>query len=329
MIENDTKILLALSYIKGVGRKFLIDLARTKLNSGGDLLNYYKAKRSVATTEDELAKVFELAEQQIKIADEYQHQIISILDKEYPLSLKVINDPPVILFCNGNIDLLSKPSVSIIGTREPTAHGKLIASRVTNSFVEQGWVITSGLAKGIDTIAHQSCLDASGKTISILAQGLEKVYPAENKKLAQQIVHSDGLLISEYKYNSYVGKSNFVERDRIQAGIAKAVILVQSDLKGGSLHASRAAIKYQRFLVVLGQSKTDIKNNESKIQANQLLIERSSELVKDILKIKEIDFEYLIPLHNKNGFEHVNNKISRLEIKPFETKNTGTQSLLL
>lgn len=329
MISNDTKILLALSYIKGVGRKFLIDLVRTKQQSGGDLLNYYKAKRPTATLDDELANAFELAEQQIKIADEYQHKIISILDKEYPLALEVINDPPVILFCSGNIDLLSKPSISVIGTREPTMHGQVIASRVTSWFVEKGWVITSGLAKGIDTIAHQSCLNASGKTISVLAQGLEKVYPAENKKLAQQIVDSDGLLISEYKYNSYVGKSNFVERDRIQAAIAKAVILVQSDIKGGSLHASRAAIKYQRYLVVLGQSKTDIKNKEIKIQANQLLMEKTHELVKDILKIKESDLEYLIPLYNKNGFEHVNNKISRLEIKPFETANNRTQSLLL
>jgi DNA processing protein len=168
-----------------------------------------------------------------------------------------------------------------------------------------------GLAKGIDTIAHDACLHKKGKTIAILAHGLEKVYPAQNKQLAKEIVASGGLLITEYFYNSFSGKSNFVERDRVQAAIAKAVVLIQSDLNGGSLHASRAIIEYERYLIIVGQSKRDMAHNERKISANMLLSFGTIHEKKKLLKTEEYNLSRLLIMPDKEYLSEVNEKIKK------------------
>jgi len=316
MISKDTRALLAYGFLKGVGKTYLNELTTLTLRDGDSITSHFEfGKFSKGYfSEKETQEAFKLADQQIKITNSYGHVIISRLDEEYPDNLKAIKNPPPILFCSGNVKLLKKPVITIIGTRNPTKHGKLIAARVTNWFTKAGWVIASGLAKGIDTIAHSSCLESKGETVAVLAHGLEKIYPAENKYLAKEIVDSYGLLITEYKYNSYVGKSNFVERDKIQAAIAKAVFLVQSDVIGGSLHASRAALDYERYLIVVGQSTLDIKNNEAKIGANMLLLQGSINDKNKLLKTNIENMDKIIPLIDKSSFNDVNNKINQLKI---------------
>ena len=156
------------------------------------------------------------------------------------------------------------------------------------------------MAKGVDTVAHQVCVDGGGATIAVMANGLEKIYPAANKKLAMEIVERGGLLVSEYGYNSFVGKSNFVERDRIQAALAKGVVLVQSDLNGGSLHASRAALRYGRYLLVLGQSPRDVMSGAPKIEANRLLADGSENAKLELLKVTAEQLEKSIYISDKS-----------------------------
>ncbi|MCS6233602.1 DNA-processing protein DprA [Shewanella baltica] len=305
MISNDTKTLLAYSFLKGIGRKFLTEISIAKENNSSEPLSHIEKRFS----ETELNDAYLKAEDQISIAHSFGHNIISRLDESYPDSLRDTIDAPAILFCNGNINLLKSQSISIIGTREPTSDGLKIAARITSWFSRNGWTITSGLANGVDTIAHQYCLKSNGYTIAILAHGLEKVYPASNKELAKDIVKKNGLIISEYRYNSFVAKSNFVERDRIQAGLSKAVFLVQSDIKGGSLHASRAALNYNRLLIVVGQSDRDKENNEPKIQANLALLSLNKKIQTDLLKVSSQQTNNIIPLMSKDNYESVNNKI--------------------
>ncbi|EKD9024377.1 DNA-processing protein DprA [Vibrio parahaemolyticus] len=306
MTSAYTESLLAYRYLKGVGKKYLNELAISVETTKQSVDSCFESGRfgGVFSKED-IEEAFSKAREQIDISTSFGHFIISRLDPEYPQSLKAVSDAPPILFCSGNIHLLKKECITVIGTREPTEHGAVIADRVTQWFSDNGWVIASGLAKGVDTIAHESCLRAGGETIAVLAHGLEKVYPAQNKELASEIVKSNGLLITEYNYNSFVGRSNFVERDRIQAALAKAVVLVQSDLVGGSLHASRAIIEYGRFLVVVGQSNRDITLRESKISANMHLIMGSLEDKQKLLKAKDLNTDSVLLLRDKSYFSEI------------------------
>ncbi|WP_318494193.1 DNA-processing protein DprA [Photobacterium leiognathi] len=318
MTSESTKFLLAYRYLKGIGKRYLNELAIAVENTGSPVDVCFNSNKSDAYSQSDIDAALLKAEEQVVIAKNLGHSIISRLDSSYPEALKAVKDAPPILFCSGNLNLLKAPDiVTIIGTRAPTKHGVSIAERVTEWFSNNGWVIASGLAKGVDTIAHQSCLNAGGRTISILAHGLEKIYPAQNKTLAKDIINQDGLLISEYGYNSYVGKSNFVERDRIQAALAKAVILVQSDLDGGSLHASRAIIEYGRYLVVLGQSPRDKFNQEPKITANITLIEGSEQQKSLLLKTHAGNLNRVIYLPDKSYLAEVNKIIRKVY---FDTK---------
>ena len=314
MISTGTESLLAYRYLKGVGKKYLNELVVSVEETKQSIDSCFEAGRfgSVFSSE-EMKAAFSKAREQIKTSVSFGHTIISRLDEQYPQSLRAVPDAPPILFCAGNVNLFHKDSITVIGTREPTEHGVTIAEKITKWFSDNDWVIASGLAKGVDTIAHQACLDAGGETIAVLAHGLEKVYPAQNKKLASDILKSNGLLVTEYGYNSHVGRANFVERDRIQAALAKAVVLVQSDLVGGSLHASRAIIEYGRYLVVVGQSKKDIANEESKILANMLLINGVPKDKSQLLKTKESQLGNVLLLRDKSYFSEINKQLKNID----------------
>ncbi|WP_300320737.1 DNA-processing protein DprA [Idiomarina sp.] len=316
MMTEHTRVLLALSYLKGIGRKGLLQLIQSFRHESEDIFALFTRHKQYKNKygSDDISRAFAKADEQISIAEDKGHRILSYVDQEYPDTLRVIDDPPIILFCAGNISLLRDVGVSIIGTREPTEHGVDIAQKLTKWAVLNKWVVTSGLAKGIDTQAHKASINASGHTIAVLAHGLEKVYPAENKELAKLILKSDGLLISEYPYNSFVGKSNFVERDRIQAALSRAVILVQSGVKGGSLHASRAALQYGRYLVVAGQSKTDELENQSKIEANLILLKGTDLEKSRLLKKNPSELYNLLALYHKEFYPIVQNKIQKHQV---------------
>ncbi|HAS6161656.1 TPA: DNA-processing protein DprA [Vibrio vulnificus] len=322
MTSKNTEFLLAYRYLKGIGKKYLNTLAFEAERTNTSVQDCFEYGKLNEYSSEDINVALNKAREQVEIADQLGHTIISRLDTSYPTTLRGIPDAPPLLFCHGNLDLLSEDIITIIGTRSPTIHGVAIADRVTKWFASNGWVIASGLAKGIDTVAHESCLQLEGKTISVLAHGLEKIYPAQNKELAKNIAKSGGLLISEYSYNSYVAKANFVERDRIQAALAKAVVLVQSDLIGGSLHASRASLDYNRFLIVLGQSPRDIIAKESKISANIMLIEGSDEEKANLLKITKQKLDRLLVVPDKRHLDYVNDIIKNTSFN-LETEEIG------
>ncbi|MBO0138827.1 DNA-protecting protein DprA [Vibrio sp. Vb2736] len=314
MISKSTKSLLAYRYLKGVGRKYLNDIAISAELSRISVDEAFSTGKMGTDkfSAEQLQQAFELAAEQIDIAESLGHTIISRLDEQYPDSLKNLPDAPPILFCAGDVSILKADSVTIIGTRSPTEHGVAIAQRITQWFSENNWSVTSGLAKGIDTVAHESCLEAKGKTIAVLAHGLEKIYPAQNKKLANEIVKQGGVLVTEYSYKSYIGRSNFVERDRIQAALAKAVVLVQSDLTGGSLHASRAILNYGRYLLVVGQSNRDVELREEKIAANMVLLFGESSEKMSLLRVSKDKLDMVLPLPNREHLEDVSNVIRNI-----------------
>lgn len=201
-----------------------------------------------------------------------EESIISIYDDSFPVinkNVKNKGDKPYLLFYKGNLNLLNdlNKNVAVIGLVNPD--NKIInrENNVVKKLTDNDLVIVSGLAKGCDSIAHKSCLDNGGKTIAILPSPLNKIYPVENKQLAEEIVQKNGLLISEY-YKEPKSRSEainrFIKRDRLQAMFSKAIILIASYRKGegdsGSRHAMEAARKYEIDRYVMYNNKTDENN---------------------------------------------------------------------
>jgi len=172
---------------------------------------------------------------------------ICINDDKYPKLLKESTNPPAILYYKGEIKLLSSKCVAIIGSREHSSMGDILTVKTTQFLIQNNFTIVSGLATGIDEIAHKSALQNNGKTIAVLPT-IDTIYPTSNKKLAKDILNNGGLLISENKPNTKFNSGLLVKRDRIQSGLSKAVFTIESSLKGGSMHASNDAVKLGRGL---------------------------------------------------------------------------------
>ncbi|OGN09817.1 MAG: DNA protecting protein DprA [Candidatus Yanofskybacteria bacterium RIFCSPHIGHO2_02_FULL_41_11] len=167
---------------------------------------------------------------------------IGIKDKVYPRLLKEIPDAPKLLYCRGNLDLLNTFCFGVVGTRKLTSYGKEAAQHIVRSLVQADFTIVSGLALGIDAIAHQTTLDSEGKTIAVLGTGITDsyIYPPANMGLAKQILKQDGLIISEHKIGTG-HPGTFPQRNRIISGLSKGVLIVEADEKSGSLITARLA----------------------------------------------------------------------------------------
>nr|WP_242026519.1 DNA-processing protein DprA [Leptolyngbya sp. FACHB-17] len=178
--------------------------------------------------------------------------IIGIGEPQFPEKLKNIPDPPMILYARGNMDSLKpEQSIAVIGTRSPTEQGRKSGRRIAKRFAEQGLTIVSGLAEGCDTAAHEGCLDAQGFTVAVMAHGLHMIYPAVNRDLADRIVASGGCLVSEYQLGQKPFKSSFVERDRLQSALSSAVLIIETDVKGGTMHTAGFCLEQGRTLACL------------------------------------------------------------------------------
>ncbi|WP_416057819.1 DNA-processing protein DprA [Stenotrophomonas maltophilia] len=243
------------------------------------------------------------AEEQLELADYNGCSILSPMDKGYPKLLAATKDDPFLLWVRGSLAPNPEKSVAIIGTRQPTEHGRLIAQRITRYFVEQGWSIVSGLALGCDGVAHQEAVDAGGHTTAVLAHGLHTIAPSKHRKLAEDILDAGGALVSQYPIGRAAIAQQFVQRDKTQAGMAQGVIMIQSDLQGGSLHASRASLDYGRWLAVPYPTDQDLGRNEPKIQANLRLADGSGAEKMDLLRLKgDADLARIIVLRSKDDY---------------------------
>ncbi|MGB7251841.1 MAG: DNA-processing protein DprA, partial [Phormidesmis sp.] len=174
-------------------------------------------------------------------------------DPDYPALLFTINDPPPVLYYRGNLRLNEMSdvlSVGIVGTRRPSMYGKRWTQRLSNALTRQGAVIISGLAAGIDTVAHTSCLQHRGLTVAVLGTGVDVVYPRQNQSLYQQIL-AGGLIVSEYPDGSAPDKTHFPQRNRIIAGLSRALLVTEAPARSGALITARLANDYCREVYAL------------------------------------------------------------------------------
>lgn len=167
-------------------------------------------------------------------------------EPEYPARLREIYDPPPLLYTRGNIELLNRPMISMVGSRRPTPYGNQIAEKLARDLAERGLVIASGLARGIDASAHKGALNTkTGVTVGVLGCGIDVVYPKENKKLFEQI-EQRGAIITEFPMGTFAAPQNFPIRNRIIAGMALGVVVVQGSQYSGSSITARLAMEFGR-----------------------------------------------------------------------------------
>lgn len=173
-------------------------------------------------------------------------RLVTWEETEYPRLLTQIYDPPPLLYVGGNVELLSRHAISMVGTRRPTPYGNQIAERLARDLAERGLVIVSGLARGIDSSAHRgACAAARGGTIGVLGSGIDVIYPKENRKLFEE-VEKRGAIVTEFPLGTHPAPENFPVRNRIVAGMGLGVIVVQGAQYSGSLITSRLAMEFGR-----------------------------------------------------------------------------------
>ncbi len=171
--------------------------------------------------------------------------LITIQDKSYPKILKEIYGPPALLYVRGELQPADRTSLAVVGTRKLSAYGQQITPQITADLTQAGLTIVSGLAKGIDTLAHQTALKAGGRTIAVLGSGLNNIYPAVNQRLAEEISHQ-GAVISEFPIDTEPLAQHFPQRNRIVSGLSLGVLVIEAPEKSGALLTAKEALEQNR-----------------------------------------------------------------------------------
>jgi DNA processing protein len=161
-------------------------------------------------------------------------ELVRVIDSAYPALLKGVPDAPAVLFVKGQLPGNDEPAVAVVGTRRATAYGRQAAEKIAGELARAGVVIVSGLARGIDAVAHNAALAAGGRTIAVLGSGVDRIYPSEHKGLAQRVVGS-GALVSEFPLGEPPDAPNFPRRNRIVAGLARGTLVIEADRESGAL----------------------------------------------------------------------------------------------
>ena len=302
------ELVITLQQLEGIGNKAILTKIGEKVTSPiqtiselSSLCKTIKGKKFESINENDLIEANKIAKRIIRKSEEEGVGIITYYDIEYPEILRHCTDeqgkldPPLVLYYRGNIKALEMSGIAVIGSREPTTNGIKAGEFFAGEFAKKGYNIVSGLAIGCDTTGHKGALAANGVTTAFLANGLdwESIYPKENLELAQDIVRNGGLLLSEYPIGQSCGRYGLVARDRLQAGLAKATIVVQTGVKGGTMHAVNATLASGKPLFAV-EYRNPADTNHEKVQGNIMLIRdkgamplRSNEIESAIRFIEE------------------------------------------
>jgi DNA processing protein len=190
-----------------------------------------------------------------KIAEQ-QASFLTPADDDYPDRLLEIYDPPPVLWVRGNASLLNRPGIAVVGTRQPTPYGSGMAEMLSRDLARCGMVIMSGMARGVDTCAHRGALEAGGATVAVWGTGIDVIYPKENKKLAEQIVAQNGVIVSEFQLGTFPAPQNFPIRNRTLSGMSVGVLVVEGGEHSGTRITARCALEQDRDLYAVPGNAT-------------------------------------------------------------------------
>lgn len=242
---------------------------------------------SIGLDEDEAGElsspeIFDRAQKEIDRGRKKGYSLLTLEDVEYPAYLREIFDPPGVLYCAGDLEALQGPAVAIVGTRTPSPYGRAVAEKLAEDLASRGVVIVSGLALGIDSIAHWGALKG-GRTVAVLGSGLDNIYPRQNRKLFQKIAEN-GAVVSEFPLDAPPFAAHFPRRNRIISGLVQAVIVVEAAAKSGSLITARMALEQNReVMAVPGNVTSDMsKGTNGLIKTGAKLVEGWEDVAEEL-----------------------------------------------
>lgn len=285
---------IALTLIPNIGdvnAKVLIShfgSAEAVFNTSEKVLDEIEGIGAIRTNSIKNFKDFSRAEEEIEFIKKYKITPLFLTDKNYPQRLLNCYDSPPLLYYKGNADLNSSRIIAIVGTRNHNDYGKNITEKLVEDLANEEVLIVSGLAFGIDSIAHKASVKNNVPTVGVLAHGLDRVYPPQNTSLAKQMISCGGLL-TEFKSNTPPDKQNFPARNRIVAGISDAVIVVESGIKGGSLITAELANGYNKDVFAFPGRAHDSKSTGCNylIKNNKAMLITSADDVLENMSWKE------------------------------------------
>lgn len=284
------KEIITLNQLFGVGSKLLYQLEKQQ---GDTLLQRLSAchvfikenGRSIPIEQRHISQAEQQAEWILQQSQAQNIRLLSYYDDNFPTSLKMITNikgepkHPFLLYYKGDLSALHYPCVAIVGTRQPTVQGKRASFYLAEQFAKEELCIVSGLALGCDTYGHQGALSVGGRTIAFLAHGLDTIFPPENRRLAQNIINNKGLLLSEHPIGTPFSKYNFISRDRLQAGMSLATIVIQTGTEGGTMHVANATLNAGKKLFVC-HFNDEVTRNAIITQGNKLLAQQGAIYLK-------------------------------------------------
>lgn len=240
-IKNNNLISLLLEHSLEIEDMF--DESRHVFDNNLDLMIYFDMFNNEAKVSEALSKADTILYRNKELGVKTTYYTAST----YPIELAKIDNPPAIIYYKGaEFNEISDKTIACVGTRKPTRLSYNAANYLIPQWVKEDCSIISGLACGVDKISHQACITAGGKTIAVLAHGLDMIYPKENLSLADRILESGGILMSEYPVGTKVDKFRFVNRNRLIVGMSRAVVIYECDAQGGTVHNVEHAIKQHK-----------------------------------------------------------------------------------
>lgn len=252
MLQNELLYQIALTSLDGVGDV----LAKNLLAYCGSSRAVFESKKTallkipgigstLASAISENKQALKEAEKELRFIEDYKIEALFFTDERYPRRLKNCNDSPPMLYYKGNADLNTARIVAVVGTRQPTDYGKETTERFISDLKDSGILIVSGLAYGVDVLAHRQALACGLDTVGVLAHGLDRMYPQAHDSIARKMTKQGGLL-TDYKSGTNPDAVNFPRRNRIVAGLCDALVVVESKRDGGSLITATIANSYNR-----------------------------------------------------------------------------------
>lgn len=294
-MDSELLYQLALTLVPNIG-----DVqAKILVNHFGDAYSIFKAKRSELEKMEGIGEVrarsikefndFHLAEEEIKFIEKYRIRTLFLTDAGYPKRLLNCYDSPTLLFYKGTADLNASKIIAIVGTRSNTDYGKQFTEKLIKDLSDQDIVIVSGLAHGIDALAHKAALKNGLPTVGVVGHGLDKMYPAENSSLAKDMVKEGGGILSEFFSGTKPDKHNFPLRNRIVAGLSDATIVVETNIKGGSMITAKLADAYNRDVFAVPGRTSDKASSGCNhlIKYNKAILLTDADELLDVLGWRE------------------------------------------
>jgi DNA processing protein len=294
-MNNELLHQLALTLVPNIG-----DVqAKILIQHFGEVTAIFKAKTSVLEKIEGIGIVraksikefndFHLAEKELEFIEKYNIKTFFLTDKDYPKRLLNCYDSPTLLFYKGPADLNASKIVAIVGTRTNTEYGKQFTEKLVKDLSEQNITIISGLAFGIDAMAHKAAIKNNLPTVGVVGHGLDKIYPSDHAGLAKEMIKNGGGILSEFFSGTKPDKHNFPLRNRIVAGISDATVLVETNIKGGSMITGNLANAYNRDVFAVPGRTTDTKSSGCNhlIKYNKAILLTDAEEILEVMGWKE------------------------------------------